>query len=147
MRYVALEDGGILAVGGYVDTEVDREPTNLVERYDPRQNRWFKVPMATPRVDATTVRLADGRVLVAGGFTGDDVNGRPLADVEVFDPTSGRWTTMPGLIEPRYGANAVVLNDGSVLLMGGHSDFNVYGDTPWCPAPMTSVERFSPPLP
>jgi hypothetical protein len=146
LEYVALNDGGILAVGGWVNTEVDRLPADLVERYDPRQNRWSEVPMTTPRVDATAVRLADGRVLVAGGYVGDGfANSQAVASVELFDPASGRWTTMPDLLEARYDATAVVLGDGSVLLMGGYANFNVDGDTPWCGEPMISVERFTPP--
>ena len=70
-----------------------------------------------------------------------------LGAVEIFDPESGRWTTMPDLLEARYDAGVVVLADGSVLLMGGFADFNYHGDTPWCGMPKTSVERFSPPQP
>ena len=51
---------------------------------------------------------------------------------------------MADLLQPRYGAEALVLADGSVLLLGGYADFNVNGDTPWCPTPISSVERLSP---
>jgi hypothetical protein len=147
---VALADGGALAIGGWDGGELfggDGSVTARVDRLDPTSGRWTPVaPMATPRTEATTVRLADGRVLVAGGYVGDGFSDtRAHATAEVFDPESGRWSSMPELLEPRYDAKAVVLGDGSVLLMGGYADFNVHGDTPWCGTPMTSVERFTPP--
>ena len=48
-------------------------------------------------------------------------------------------------VQPRYDAKALELQDGSVMLLGGASDFNVNYDTPWCPTPMMSVERLATP--
>jgi hypothetical protein len=141
-QFVALADGGILAVGGFDDrTGV----TARVALYDPRQNQWFDVePMPTAKAEAALVRLDDGRVLVIGGYSGphDPPNQKGLTAVEVFDPTTNGWTVTGDLLEPRYDAVALALRDGSVLLMGGAADFNVHGDTPWCPSAMTTVERF-----
>ncbi len=149
---VALADGGALAIGGYDGGELyggDGSLIARVQRLDPTSGRWSEVdPLSAARAGTTSVRLADGRILVVGGFDGDGFSyGQALGAVEVFDPESGRWTTMPDLLQPRYDAEAVVLDDGSVLLMGGYEDFNVHGDTPWCGTPMTSVERFRPPQP
>ena len=111
-------------------------------------NQWLDVePMVTARAEATLLRLGDGRVLAIGGYSGgtDFEDQRALAAVEVFDPASGQWTATGDLLEPRYDAKALELQDGSVMLLGGASDFNVNGDTPWCPAPMTSVERLATP--
>lgn len=121
---VALADGGALAIGGYDGGELyggDGSLTARVGRLDPTSGRWNPVaPMSTPRAETTTVRLVDGRVLAIGGAIGDDFsNSQALTAVELFDPESDRWTTLPDLMEPRYDAEAVVLEDGSVLLLGG----------------------------
>ena len=149
---VALADGGALAIGGWDGGELyggDGSVTARVDRLDPTSGRWTPVaPMSAPRAEPATVLLAGDRVLVAGGYVGDGFeNTRAHATVEVYHPTSDRWTTMPDLLEPRYDGTAAVLGDGSILLMGGYADFNVHGDTPWCGAPLTSVERFTPPRP
>jgi len=148
-EFIALEDGAILAVGGYSEFEEGRFPTAMVERYEPADDRWVDVEsLPTTRTASASVRLADGRVLVAGGnLIRTDGVGRALRTVDAYDPRTGRWSALPDLLEPRYGGRAVVLADGSVLVMGGYATFNTEGDTPWCPAPMTSVERFSPPPP
>jgi len=145
-QFIALADGGILAVGGFVESAGERELTNLAERYDALNDKWVDVaPMPTARADAALVRLADGTVLVMGGFAGgpDETDLRALTTVEAFDPSTGRWTTGPGLLEPREHGKALVLDDGSVLLMGGDAEFNVQGDTPFCPSPISSVERLA----
>jgi hypothetical protein len=150
---VPLPDGGALAIGGNDGGELfggDGSLTARVDRLNPVTGRWSPVaPMPTARAGTTSVVLADGRVLVAGGTGGTSRpdNGPALTRVEVFDPESGAWTVAPDLLEPRYagyGAHLVVLSDGDVLLLGGANDFNTGFDTPWCPQPMTSVERFTP---
>ena len=146
-QFVALADGGILAVGGFVEgIEGERELTNLAERYDPLNDKWVDVaPMPTARADASLVRRANGTVLVMGGFAGgpNETDLRALKTVEAFDPSTGRWSAGPDLLEPRENSKALVLDDGSVLLMGGDAQFNVQGDTPFCPAPINSVERLA----
>ena len=95
---------------------------------------------------AQAVVLADGRVLVAGGSTGKDfANGKALRSTELYDPATDRWIPGKDLLEARYGGHALVLQDGSVLILGGANDFNTEGDTPWCPTPLVTTERLSPP--
>jgi hypothetical protein len=74
--------------------------------------------MADARVEFMATLLADGRVLVAGGFAngnGED----PRASAEIFDPSSGTWTTTGSMIEARAGAAATLLPNGKVLVAGG----------------------------
>lgn len=145
-EFVALDDGGVLAVGGYSEADGSLRPTDRVERYDPARDKWSaQAPMSTPRLGAQAVLLSDGRVLVAGGAARDDgTDGEALSSAEVFDPSANRWTAVGDLLEPRRDGLAVALDDGSVLVLGGDAAFNVHGDTPFCPPPLTSVERFYP---
>jgi hypothetical protein len=142
-RLVALEDGGALAIG-HEDLAIGRSPSARVERFDPATRSWAEAgSMSTPREGAMITRLTDGRVLVAGGATSNEMDpaAQALASTEIYDPAQDRWTAGPDLLEPRKDGHALLLEDGSVLIHGGDADFNTEGDVPWCPEPMTSAER------
>jgi hypothetical protein len=142
-QLVALEDGGVLALS-VAPSSSDPFPTTRVDRLDPATGSWSEVAStSTPREGAMIARLADGRVLVAGGTTSDEhePGASALATTEIYDPASDRWSAGPDLLEPRKDGHALLLEDGSVLIHGGDASFNVSGDVPWCPEPMTSTER------
>jgi hypothetical protein len=40
---------------------------------------------------------------------------------EYFDPATGTWSEGSRMVEPRYRHTATVLQDGTVLLVGGQS--------------------------
>lgn len=73
-------------------------------------------PLAKGRTHHTATLLEDGRVLVVGGETG---SGTPLAEVELFDPTTEAWTKLAPLPEGRSNHTATRLADGRVLIVGG----------------------------
>ena len=60
--------------------------------------------------------LADGRTLIAGGRLAD---GTATDSVVIFDPISGSTTSAGQLLIPRVGAAAAMLDDGSVVIIGG----------------------------
>jgi len=60
--------------------------------------------------------LADGRVLVVGGY-----DGVYLASAELYDPATGAWTAADSLAIGLSSHSATLLADGRVLLTGGHS--------------------------
>lgn len=77
-------------------------------------------PMGARRAAHSATVLPDGRMLLAGGFQ-DDGHGRELAiaSAELFDPATETFTYTSTLNEPRDGHGAVLLNDGTVLIVGG----------------------------
>jgi alpha-tubulin suppressor-like RCC1 family protein len=93
------------------------------EFFDSTTNGWTET--AAPDVDPPHVRfnggsaslLSDGRILIAGGDSCDDYIARSWVDV--YDPSSDRWTNGPDLPAPRAGHAAVTLGDGRVLVAGG----------------------------
>ena len=97
--------------------------------------------MSIERTSMAVVALADGRILVAGGTPSVEGDAVVLQSTEIYDPKSDRWTPGPDLLEPRQNAQGVLLEDGSVLILGGDASFNALGEAPWCPSPLTSVER------
>lgn len=62
------------------------------------------------RAGHTSTMLGTGQVLLAGG-------GSPTA--EVFDPISGRFSAVGGMVYARPGHSATLLRDGTVLIAGG----------------------------
>lgn len=151
---VALADGGALVAGGSVWLELPgyaREPTSRTERFDPNTSVWTPTgDMAIAAADRTGIRLPDGQVLVAGGdltVHEADVD-FPLtgltANAELYDPEADVWEATTPMPRSRSGASAIVLEDGSVLLVGGIKAHASPGDTPACPVPDPQTLRYVP---
>jgi len=74
--------------------------------------------MGTERAAHTATLLANGKVLVAGGFNSTD----NLATAELFDPATGTFTAAGAMTELRSQHTATLLTNGKVLLAGGTVD-------------------------
>jgi N-acetylneuraminic acid mutarotase len=124
-RYLAaaarLGNGRVLVAGG------DRAGNcgaaiGTADIYDPATNAWSSAaPLQTPRLAASAVAFADGRVLVAGGTQPNpDCNTSTIfSTVEIYDPASNSWSTAAPMNAARYLALATLLPDGRVLIAGG----------------------------
>lgn len=72
--------------------------------------------MITGRAAHTATLLADGTVLLAGGFaTGEQA----LPSAEIFDPETRAFSPAGSMSVPRQSHTATLLPDGRVLLAGG----------------------------
>jgi kelch-like protein 20 len=66
---------------------------NIVERYDPKENRWTRVaPMSTRRL-GVAVAVLNGFLYAVGGSDGTS----PLNTVERYDPSANHWKAMPSM--------------------------------------------------
>jgi hypothetical protein len=76
--------------------------------------------MAHARGFDTATRLADGRVLFAGGDPATwDFGGRYIATAELYDPSTGVFIATGTLATARNMHTATLLLDGRVLIAGG----------------------------
>jgi hypothetical protein len=110
-RLILLADGRVLALGnGASSTEA-----NI---FNPSTRTWSAAaPMLAARLDYTSTRLLDGRVLVAAGHVSS--TGTATPDVEVYDPATNQWSWSKILPQARTGHSVTVLPDGSLLIAGG----------------------------
>jgi Galactose oxidase, central domain/Kelch motif len=120
-----LNNGKVLIAGGFFG----RGSTNTVlasaELYDPSTGTFTAAGnMTTTRAAHTATLLADGRVLIAGGVSGD----RP-SSAELYDPSTGTFSATGDMIAVRWGLGlgdashtATLLNNGKVLIAGGWND-------------------------
>lgn len=111
-----LPDGRVLVAGGY-----------FADLVDPNDYPWLVGDASG--LDGAVGRGGVGAVVTAGWPTRGPLAdvappqppGKVLATAELFDPATGRWSSTGPLAVPRFGASAVTLSDGRVLVAGEDS--------------------------
>jgi Galactose oxidase, central domain len=125
-RGVLLSNGTVLTAGG----NDDPGPSSLASLYDPAIETFSRAGnMITPRADHTATLLGNGKVLIAGGSTWQDVK-LPDGNVamyhvccalnaELYDSATGAFSNTGSMAAARKGHTATLLNNGDVLIAGG----------------------------
>ncbi|MGE0143275.1 MAG: Kelch repeat-containing protein [Planctomycetota bacterium] len=126
-----LNDGRVLVAGG-TTTFVDAvsalaNAQSSVEIYNPATNTWSNAAgMADRLIGPDLTTLADGRVLLSGGFDVDSFFGIPIPvgsirTSRLYNPTNNTWGNAATMQSSRgaHGPNTVRLQDGRVLVTGG----------------------------
>src|SRR5262245_6794310 len=100
-----LLNGKVLVTGG-IDNAI--ATLNSAELYDPATGRWSVTgSLNALRIRHTATLLADGKVLVAGGQNNAG-GGGPLDSAELYDPTTGIWSSAGNLNKARSGHTATL---------------------------------------
>jgi len=105
--------------------------------------------MTTARVRHTATLLRDGRVLIVGGSAGG-WGSASLKSAEIYNPTTGKFSATGSMQIARAGHTATLLNDGRVLVAGGHSAdlvglwLNPKSTAPDMGLPLGSAEIYDP---
>jgi hypothetical protein len=119
------DDAGaaVVIVGGL---GADDQPVATAELFRPPMSAFQDVPtavLAVPRWNHRAVRMADGSILIIGGFTRDAEGAKvPALPVEVYDPVRGEFNEGRGVLGPNDPVTdmaVVTMPDGRVLLIGG----------------------------
>lgn len=125
--------GQVLVAGG--DDSLNN-PLATAELYAPAAGIFSgPIAMTAPRAYHTATVLNDGRVLIAGGTSGTELNETILDSAEIYDPAAGAFTavtcTVGGvpnstdcMTSPRTGHTATLLGNGTVLIAGGATTIN-----------------------
>lgn len=114
-----LPDGRVLVVGGSWWDGTALVIRASAEVWDPSTDTFIPAgTLAMARYDHTATLLPDGRVLIAGGDSGQNPNVAPIASLEVWDPTTSAFSPAGQMRIPRSGHTALLLADGRVLVVG-----------------------------
>ena len=109
-----LGDGRILITGGS-SANYPAVIEGSTELYDPVARSFqFAANLRVPRSSHSATLLADGRVLIAGGYN----TSRVEASAEIYDPTTNTFTNTGAMTTPRWGHTAILLGDGRVVILG-----------------------------
>jgi Galactose oxidase, central domain/Kelch motif len=122
---VRLGDGRILVVGGQA---ARGRATTSADIYDPATRAFSPTgSLAVPRCKHAALLLRDGRVMVIAGST-DCNEQRRLAQTEIWDPRTGRFSKGPALLNPRYkiASAAAVTKNGDVVIAGDANDVEIW---------------------
>jgi len=115
-----LDDGRVLVAGG--SHSYSGKPLPTAELYDPSTGMWSATgSMVDARSGFTATLLRDGSVLIAGGSRTGDGSSIAVPSAELYDPSSGAWRATAEMGTARYGHSATLLDDGTVLVAGGHA--------------------------
>ena len=149
---VLLNSGKVLTAGGYTcDSSGNCSSLSSAEIYDPVAGTFSSAgTMTVARSGHTMTLLPNGTVLIAGGQTcTSSTSCTALSSGEIYDPVAGTFTAAStSMSAARYGASAVLVNSGYVLIAGGTDGTNLpaviemYGPTGFTPWQTLYVPRF-----
>ncbi|GAC1473834.1 MAG: hypothetical protein PVSMB3_09720 [Candidatus Dormibacteraceae bacterium] len=134
---IVLPDGRVLILGSCAarpSFNCDRFATPQL--FDPATDSWSRAaPMLNGREAFSATLLANGHVLVAGGYGPESV----VTSGEVYDPTANRWAATADMKLARAGHIATLLRNGSVLVIGGFFLGNMRSAELYTPPPMAKA--------
>ena len=108
-----LLDGKVLITGGLAGESAGGLALGSAELYDPATGTFSPTGnMKNARAGHAATRLADGRILITGGYSG--------TEAEIYDPATATFATAGNMTSSRSFHAAVLLNSGKVLITGGH---------------------------
>ena len=82
------------------------------------QNTFINVPAPADLFCSGHALLADGRVLVVGGY-GNSGSTIGITNAEIFNPVSETWKAVPNMQYRRWYPAATTLSDGSIMVTAG----------------------------
>jgi hypothetical protein len=129
---VVLDSGKLLQWDGWQTPE----PTSL---YDPSTGSFTTITAPSSIFCSGNAKLADGRVIVAGGYGVTTTGNLGLTDTNVFDPATQSWSRLASMNVPRWYPDLVELADGRyVAISGNSSSASTWADTPEVYDPSTN---------
>lgn len=117
-------DGRLYVAGGragLLDTNNDLPPVAAFERYDPRRERWERLPEMPLGAGYVGMTSAAGKIVVVGGesqVNWENGGGWVTSTAWAFDPETDRWSRLPDLDIERRGMGAATVNGRIYVSMG-----------------------------
>ena len=118
-----LANGKVLVTGGAQIGPGSNIPLSSAEIYDPATGNWTSTgTMSAGRYVHTGTLLANGKVMVAGGYTLVSGALSSASSAEIYDPATGTWTSAGTMSATRRFHTATLLTNGNVMVVGGFDD-------------------------
>jgi hypothetical protein len=116
-KTILLDNGLVLAVTG----AFTNQNQTMTELYNPGSGKWTLTgSTAVLHEGGSVTLLSNGEVLLAGGGSYTASGSLVLtAEAELYNPSTGRWSTTGSMTSARQYQSAVLLSDGEVLMVGG----------------------------
>lgn len=132
LRHTAtlLPNGKVLVVSGLQSTTGSPSSfSGSADLFDPSNQQWASVTAPAGRDGHTATLLANGKVLIVGGYTiqASGAGNNSINDVdttELYDPAKGAsvpFSDTTKITFPRDGHTATLLPSGKVLIIGGRA--------------------------
>lgn len=113
-----LRSGKVLIAGGH--SGYPGASVASAELYDPSSGAFAPTgDMTDARGAHSATLLSNGSVLMAGGFTAFPYTGSTLASAEIYEPSTGSFTSTASMHTARGRHAAASLPGGDVLVAGG----------------------------
>lgn len=107
--------GRLYVAGGFGAFLLGADPRKDTFQYDPRTDRWSRLPPQPTARGAATAAVVGSKLHVVGGM---GANGRLLPTHEAYDFRTRRWQRLADLPTPREHAAGATL-DGRFYVIGG----------------------------
>ncbi len=129
---LSVVNGEIYAIGGMswpgMGVETDLYLSSI-EVFNPKTNQWrARTGMSGPKA-YHTASVIDEKIYVVGGYLREGEESKTLSTVEIYNPTTDRWTQEPDMPISKWG-HATEVVDGQIYIFGG--------------GPITSVQVYDP---
>ncbi len=114
-----LRDGRVLLAGGCTADGCEEGIAGDAVLFNPVTSGFAPAgKLQLARVGHRAVALADGSVLLLGGWTRNGAT----AVVERYDPEAGTFEVHGHMLQARDGFSATLIADGSILIAGGYAE-------------------------
>lgn len=122
--FIQLQQNKLFGICNINDNESYGEVCNPITNICNIKGKMInaKTPLGGVRITL----LQDGNILITGGKQGlRPFNDRVTNKSEIYDPIKGKSLKSSKMSKPRKGHSSTLLNDGSVLIVGGVKDESI----------------------
>jgi len=132
-HFAAIDYGGfVYAIGGQTGQDATSSFKREAWRYSPDSNNWTQVASLINRARshiAYAVFVHNNKIVIAGGETDSGTPNKPklLNNVEQYDPSSNKWSSLTPLPAARTSGVAASFGDKIIYATGSKGTFT--GDT------------------
>ncbi|KAI9735468.1 MAG: hypothetical protein M1818_006474 [Claussenomyces sp. TS43310] len=117
----ALVGDDIYVLGGILPWNGTTYPTtNIVQKYNTKTGVWTETASMPAALNHANVAVVNGKIYYIGGMEAtDDTYWNATGKSAVYDPSTNKWTVLPGIPEGRAIGSAATLVVGETIYLPG----------------------------